>query len=215
MWLSFERVSIGYNGHPAVLEEVAFRLSTGLWVLTGGNGSGKSSLLRCAAGILRPRSGTVRWNGEDAWARPLAYRYCLGYAPQELHGLPDTSAREYLAYLGSVKGIRPAFLGGRIMEVMALTGAPHGRISLMSAGERRRVVLAAALLNDPDLLVLDEPTADLDPEEKVRLRMLLADLGSERIILLSTHVPEELEGVAEGGLIVSDKGVTMYADRTA
>lgn len=212
MWLSFEEVSIGYGGQPPVLERVSFRVGTGLWAITGRNGSGKTSLLRCAAGILRPLSGRLLWNGQDAWSHPSAYRWHLGYAPQESLDLPDERVSRYLTYLAAVKGIKPALHKARVREVMAVVGLTDGALHLLSGGMKRRLLLAAALLNDPDLLILDEPTHDLDPEEKVRLRLLLQDLAQERIVLLSTHLVEEMEGMVDGWLRVTEKGVTLHGD---
>lgn len=213
MWLQFDQVSIGYPGGPPVLREISFRVGAGLWLLTGPNGSGKSSLLRCAAGILRPRSGRLLWNGDDAWERPSRYRWHLGYAPQDLHDLPDLTVQQYLGYLGSLKGVRPQFLTDRTREVAALAGLADGPLAALSTGMKRRLGLAAALLNDPDLLILDEPTAGLDIEEKLTLRMLLSDLAEERVLLVATHLPEELAESAAGHLRVRNGGVTIDADR--
>lgn len=203
MALQFDQVSIGYSGAPPVLGPVNLKLGYGLWLLTGRNGSGKTSLLRCAAGILRPRSGRVSFNDVDAWRSPLLYRWHVGYAPQDLLDLPDTTAREYLVYLAGLKGVKAALQADRVAEVMALCGVPDGPIGSFSAGMRRRLSLAAALLNDPDLVLLDEPTSGLDPSEKVSIRLLLSDLAAERTVLLSTHLPEEFDGVAEGCLRIA------------
>jgi ABC-type multidrug transport system ATPase subunit len=210
--LTLSDVTIGYGAAPPVLTGVQLRVGRGLWLLTGANGSGKSSLLRCAAGILRPRSGRVRFGGADAWAEPTAYRWQLGYAPQELLDLPETSGHGYLAYLAALKGIRPALQAERVSAVMALVRLPDGQIAAYSAGMRRRLALAAALLNDPDLLLLDEPTEGLDPAEVVHLRLLLGDLAADRTTLLATHLPEAFEGVATGRLHITAEGVIPLGD---
>lgn len=212
MWLAFENVSIGYDGQPPVLKGVQLRIGQGLWVVTGRNGSGKTSLLRCAAGILRPQSGRLLWNGTDAWTNPAQYRWHLGYAPQEILDLPDGSAYNYLIYLAAVKGIKRSHQVNRVRAVMAMVGLADGALSTLSAGMKRRLLLAVALLNDPDLLILDEPTSDLDPEEKVSMRLLLSDLAQERIVLLSTHVTEEIEGLADGWVSVNEKGAALHGD---
>lgn len=212
MWLQFDRVTIGYPGGSPVLEEISFRVGPGLWLLTGPNGSGKSSLLRCAAGILRPRAGRLLWNGGDAWQSPSRYRWHLGYAPQDLHDLPDLTAGQYLSYLGSLKGVRPALQSDRTRDVMSLAGLTDGPLTTLSTGMKRRLGIAAALLNDPDLLILDEPTAGLDIEEKATLRILLSELADFRILLVATHLPEELAEMAAGHITIRNGGVTIDAD---
>jgi ABC-2 type transport system ATP-binding protein len=210
--LRFDQVVIGYDGAPPVLGPVNLQIGRGLWLLTGRNGVGKTSLLRTAAGILRPRSGRVTFGDIDAWRSPLLYRWHVGYAPDDLLDLPDTTARQYLAYLAALKGVRPRLQADRVREVMALVGLPDGPIPALSAGMRRRLALAAALLNDPDLLLLDEPTSGLDPGEKVSVRLLLTDLAAERTVLLSTHLPQEFDGIVDGCLTIAANEVTLHGD---
>lgn len=210
MWLSVQQVTLGYPGGPPVLEGVDLDLGPGLWAMVGANGSGKSSLLRCAAGILQPRQGRLAYNGGDAWQRPAQYRYHLGYAPQEVEEFPDLAASQYLSYLAALKGIRPALQAARVREVLAMMRLEDGLPARYSAGMRRRLAIAAALLNDPDLLLLDEPTVGLDPQEIRRLRDLLGRLAADRIILLATHVPEEWDGVADHWVVVENKGAYIH-----
>jgi len=210
--LEFSDVAAGYGAGPPVLTGMSFSLGPGLWLVTGPNGSGKTTLLRCAAGILPPRAGQVRLGAVDAQADPIAYRWHLGYAPQELLDLPETRAKAYLTYLAALKGVRPAFRGKRVAAVMDQVGLSDGAIDAYSTGMRRRLVLAAALLNDPDLLLLDEPTQDLDPAELVQLRMLLAELSADRIVLVATNLPDALSGGASGCLQITAGGVSWRGD---
>lgn len=212
MWLAFEQVAVGYGNGMPVLCNVTFRVGTGLWLVTGANGAGKSSLLRCAAGILRPGSGHLRFNSQDAWENAPAYRWRLGYAPQDVEELPDLRTAEYLTYLAALKGIRPAFQQGRAAELMRVYALPNQSLPTLPAGMKRRLALAAALLNDPDILVLDEPSAALDPQEKVRLWLHLAQLATNRIVLLATCVPEEAVHLASGRLVVENGSVSSHAN---
>lgn len=206
MWLTFDAVSCGYGGRP-VLSGVSVRLGTGLWVLLGPNGAGKSALLACAAGVMRPLDGRLLWNGQDAYALAGRYRRHVGYVPQEPLDYADLTPRSLLLYLATLKGIRPGLQAERVTEMLELTGvgAAAGRvIGTLSMGLRARLSLAQALLNDPDILLLDEPAPGLDPGERVRFRNLIQDLGRDRIVLLATNIPEEAVDIAAGVLRLRD-----------
>lgn len=201
MQLEFVNVICRYGRGRPVLSEVSLRLGRGLWTVSGPNGAGKSTLLRCAAGLLPPDRGRLLWNGVDAVRLGGRYRWHLGYMPQEPAAYPDLTARAYLHYLAALKGIRHERQSQRVAEMLDLVGltACADRLpSGLSAGMKGRLALAQALLNDPDLLLLDEPQASLDPEEQVRFRLLLADLALDRIVLAVTSRPEDLKGTAEG-----------------
>lgn len=212
MWLSFEQVTLRYERGAPVLTDVTFRVSSGLWQVVGPNGAGKSSLLRCAAGLLRPSAGSLCFDGEDVWSNAPAYRWRLGYAPQDVEELPDLPAGRYLAYLAALKGIRPEYQQSRAKEMLRTFALPDRSLPGYSAGMKRRLAQAAAMLNDPDVLLLDEPSAGLDPQEKVWLWLYLAQLAQERIILLATCVPEESAHLASGRLAVMNGSVTCHAD---
>lgn len=215
MRLCFESVACRYGSGAPVLSEITFSVGPGLWVVKGPNGSGKSTLLRCAAGVISPARGRVLWNGEDAARLGARYRWQLGYAPQESGGYPELTAREYLLSLAALKGIRPALQGVRVQEMLQLTdltGVATLRVSDLSGGMTSRLGLAQALLNDPDLLLLDEPATGLDPEERVKFRNLVQDLARERVVLMATNLPEEAEGMADGVLTLRNGGLATFED---
>lgn len=188
-----------YRGGVRGVDRVTLRLGPGLVGLLGPNGAGKSSLMRIAATVTRPTSGQVLFDGTDAVARPDALRRNLGYLPQDFGVYPHLSAREFLSYLAAVKGI-PARTArtriGELLELVDLAGAGRRPLGKYSGGMLRRVGIAQALLSDPRVLIVDEPTAGLDPEQRVLFRNLLADLAADRVVLLSTHIVSDVESVA-------------------
>ena len=163
----------------------------GVLGLLGPNGAGKSTLMRIIATITRPTSGTVRWNGVDTASDPDALRTVLGYLPQDFGVYPNLSAVEFLEYLAAAKGMDAPRAARRIDELLSTLNLQEVRdrpVGGFSGGMRQRVGIAQALLNDPQLLIVDEPTGGLDPEERVRFRNLLSELSGERIVILSTQI---------------------------
>lgn len=203
MSLSFHAVSLGYSRSAPVTTDLSFHLQRGLHLLTGPNGSGKSTLLKAAAALLKPLAGEISWNGRPIWADPVAFRWEIGYLPQEELHLPGQSARDWLLYLAALKGIRHRYRAERVDQLMSDLHLADGKVEVYSTGMKQRLALAAALLNDPELLLLDEPTTALDLEEKRFLRSLLTDLAADRVILCATHVAEELAGMADGQIQLS------------
>jgi ABC-type multidrug transport system ATPase subunit len=188
-----------YKGQKRAVDGLTLRLQAGLVGLLGPNGAGKSSLLRIAATVTRPTSGQVRFDGQDAVARPEGLRRALGYLPQDFGVYPNLSAVEFLSYLAAVKGLSARSAKGRIDELLELVNLTHAAKRALggySGGMLRRVGIAQALLGDPRVIIVDEPTAGLDPEERVRFRNLLSDLAAERVVLLSTHIVGDVESVA-------------------
>ncbi len=187
-----------YRGGVRALADVDLTIPTGMYGLLGPNGAGKTTLIRILAGILRPTDGTV-WIGEHdcgTEAGRTAVKRTLGYLPQELGLYPDLSAREFLDYIGILKGMEDRAARQRrvdeLLETVALATVANRKLKTFSGGMKRRVGIAQALLNDPRLLIVDEPTAGLDPEERIRFRNLLADLAGNRTVLLSTHIVEDV-----------------------
>ena len=199
MRLVVEGVSKTYRGSLHALRGVEMTMGPGVFGLLGPNGAGKSTLMRILATITRPSAGRVTWNGADIVADPDVLRRVLGYLPQDFGVYPNLSAVEFLEYLAAVKGLGAAAARKRIEELLVLVNladAARRPLGGYSGGMRQRVGIAQALLNDPQLLIVDEPTAGLDPEERVRFRNLLSELSGERIVLLSTHIVSDIEAVA-------------------
>jgi ABC-2 type transport system ATP-binding protein len=187
-----------YRGGMRALSGVDLTIPTGMYGLLGPNGAGKTTLMRILAGILRPTHGTVWIGGHDCGTESgrVAVKRTLGYLPQELGLYPDLSAREFLDYIGILKGVEDRAARHRrvdeLLETVALANVANRKLKTFSGGMKRRVGIAQALLNDPQLLIVDEPTAGLDPEERIRFRNLLADLAGNRTVLLSTHIVEDV-----------------------
>ena len=187
-----------YRGKGPALDGLDLVVPTGMFGLLGANGAGKTTLMRILAGLLRPTVGEVRIGGYDVTTRSgrLAVQRVLGYLPQDLGVYPDLTAREFLDYVALLKGIddRPARRRrvGELLDVVTLTADADRRLRGFSGGMRRRVGIAQALLADPRLLIVDEPTAGLDPEERIRFRTLLSELAGERTVLLSTHIVDDI-----------------------
>lgn len=199
MQLQIENLSKTYRGNLRALRDFQLEMGPGVLGLLGPNGAGKSTLMRILATITQPTAGRALWNGTDIARDPDALRAVLGYLPQDFGVYPNLSAAEFLEYLAAVKGIGAASARKRVaelLELVNLAGVARRPLGGFSGGMRQRVGIAQALLNDPKLLIVDEPTAGLDPEERVRFRNLLSELSGERIVLLSTHIVSDVEAVA-------------------
>jgi ABC-2 type transport system ATP-binding protein len=199
MELTVRSLSKKYSSTVWGLADLSLELKPGVLGLLGPNGAGKSTLMRILATVTRPSGGSVHWNGLDILSGPDPLRAVLGYLPQDFGIYPHLTAIEFLEYLAAVKGLDGRMARRRIDELLAmlnLSEARHRPLGGFSGGMRQRVGIAQALLNDPKLLIVDEPTAGLDPEERVRFRNLLSELSGERIVILSTHIVSDVEAVA-------------------
>ncbi|MEU7875910.1 ATP-binding cassette domain-containing protein [Dactylosporangium sp. NPDC049140] len=198
MRIEIERLTKTYHGGVAALDGLDLVVPTGMFGLLGANGAGKTTLMRILAGIVRPSSGRVTVGGHDLGdgAGRTAVQRELGYLPQDLGVYPDLTARQFLDYVALLKGLDDRAARrrrvGELLEVVALTEHADRRLRGFSGGMRQRVGIAQALLADPRLLIVDEPTAGLDPEERIRFRTLLSQFAGRRTVLLSTHIVDDI-----------------------
>lgn len=214
MQLIIEGVSKLYRGKVWGLRGFSLTLARGVLALLGPNGAGKSTLMRILATVTRPTQGQVFWDGADIAKSPDGVRSVLGYLPQDFGLYPNLSAVEFLEYLAAVKGIDASAAQKRItelLELVNLTDAARRPLGGYSGGMRQRVGIAQALLNDPRLLIVDEPTAGLDPEERVRFRNLLSELSGERIVILSTHIVSDVEAVATNIALIDHGELVVHS----
>lgn len=199
MVMSIQNVSKQYNARTWGLRDFTLEIGPGVLGLLGPNGAGKSTLMRILATITKATSGAVTWNGMNIAKSPNELRAVLGYLPQDFGVYPNLSAIEFLEYMAAIKGLDSKSARRRIdelLQVVNLIDAAKRPLGGYSGGMKQRVGIAQALLNDPQLLIVDEPTVGLDPEERVRFRNLLSDLSGERIVVLSTHIISDVEAVA-------------------
>lgn len=207
MELQVEGLCKSYRKKEA-LRDISFTLCTGTYGLLGENGAGKSTLMRIMATVDFPTKGSIRYGGRDIFEMNEEYRSLIGYMPQEYSVYPSFSARDFLQYMGALKGIPKKKLGERISEVLEfvnLADAGNKKVKAFSGGMKRRLGIAQAIINDPKILILDEPTAGLDPKERIRFSNIISDMGKDKIVLLSTHIVSDIEAIASE-LIVVKKG---------
>ena len=214
MKLSIENVGKRYGSHTWALRRFSLELKPGVLGLLGPNGAGKTTLMNILATITRATEGQVMWGGADVALEPNAVRAVLGYLPQDFGVYPNLSAQEFLEYLAAVKGLDALPARRRIDQLLNLVNLSDVRgrpLGGYSGGMKQRVGIAQALLNDPQLLIVDEPTAGLDPEERVRFRNLLAELGGERIVILSTHIVSDVEATATEIALIANGALVAHA----
>lgn len=215
MELEIRNVTKRYRDKTAVAD-VSLTLTAGVWGLLGANGAGKTTLMRMITGILRPTTGQILCDGVEIGALGGAYREKLGYLPQEFGFYPEFTVQDYLEYMAALKGLPRAEAARQIdalLERVSLTEVRRKKIVKLSGGMKRRVGIAQALLNDPEILILDEPTAGLDPGERVRFRNLLSEFAQDRIVLISTHIVSDVEYIAAENAVMKD-GKIIAVDTT-
>jgi ABC-type multidrug transport system ATPase subunit len=208
MNLSISHLSKQYRRDFWGLRDFDIELTPGVIGLLGPNGAGKSTLMRMLATITQPTEGTVKWNDVEIVKSPDTLRAVLGYLPQDFGVYPNLTGVEFLEYMAAIKGMDAKTARRRIDELLVvvnLVNAAKRPLGGYSGGMKQRVGIAQALLNDPQLLIVDEPTVGLDPEERVRFRNLLSDLAGERIIILSTHIVSDVEATATE-IVIINKG---------
>ncbi len=214
MQLGIEQVGKQYRRDFWALRNFSLDLAPGVLGLLGPNGAGKSTLMRILATITRASVGRVTWNGEDIATHPDGLRTVLGYLPQDFGVYPNLNAVEFLEYLAAMKGLDGHSARQRIdglLQMVNLVDAARRPLGSYSGGMKQRVGIAQALLNDPQLLIVDEPTAGLDPEERVRFRGLIAELSGERIVVLSTHIVSDVEATATSIAIINRGHLVCHA----
>jgi len=204
MELLIDRLTKQYGSKIAV-DRISLKLEKGVYGLLGANGAGKTTLMRLMCGILKPTGGSVTFDGMDVSTEE--YRSRLGYLPQDFGYYPDFTGRDFLLYMAALKGLdkkRAKKKSTELLKLVALEDAADKKIKTYSGGMKQRLGIAQALLGEPKLLILDEPTAGLDPKERVRFRDLIAELGKENIVLLSTHIVSDIEHIADVVLMMKD-----------
>lgn len=214
MQLEINGVSKQYSASVWGLRDFSLAVKPGILGLLGPNGAGKSTLMRIIATVTKATRGQVKWNGQDAINAPDSLRSVLGYLPQDFGVYPHLNAVEFLQYLAAVKGLDAKSARRRIDELLVLVNLGDARkrpLGGYSGGMKQRIGIAQALLNDPQLLIADEPTAGLDPEERVRFRNLLSELAGDRIVILSTHIVSDVEAVATDIAIVANGTLVAHA----
>jgi len=194
------------------VRDVSLEVGSGVLGLLGPNGAGKTTLMQMIATVLRPTSGEIRFAGVDVRRRPDDLRRRLGYLPQDFGTYGELTAQEHLAYFAGLKGMRDRRRLGELLELVNLHTVAGRRVAGFSGGMRQRLGIAQALANQPDLLIVDEPTAGLDPGERLRFRGLLSELGGERLVLLSTHIVSDIESIATAIAVMSE-GRLVACDR--
>ena len=206
MELKIEHISKQFNDKIAV-DDVSLTLTPGVWGLLGANGAGKTTLMRMIADIMEPTSGTIFYDGQEIRKMGEAYRNLFGFLPQDFGYSRDFTVKDYLEYMAALKDIPEKETGKKIdylLSILSLSNVKGKKISELSGGMKRRVGIAQAMLNDPKVLVMDEPTAGLDPGERVRLRNFISDFSRDRIVLISTHIVSDIEYISTKNAILKD-----------
>jgi ABC-2 type transport system ATP-binding protein len=197
-------------GEFVAVDHINLTMTNGVYGLLGVNGAGKTTLMRMLCTLLKPTSGNIYCNGKDIFKMDGEYRNLLGYLPQDFGFYPEFTVNDYLLYIATIKGVRHAVARKRTNELISKVGlakVANKKLKKLSGGMKRRAGIAQAMLNNPKILILDEPTAGLDPNERIRFRNLISELSEERLVLLSTHIVSDIEYIANEILMMKDGAI--------
>lgn len=211
MELEIINLTKDFHGVKAV-NNLSLSIENGVYGLLGVNGAGKTTLMRMICTLLHPTSGSIKYEGKDIFDMDCDYRNLLGYLPQDFGFYPDFSVTDYLNYIASIKGLSKTASKKRVETVLQQVGMEKYKtikMKKLSGGMKRRVGIAQAILNNPKILILDEPTAGLDPGERIRFRNLISELSEERIVLLSTHIVSDIESIARKVFFMKNGSITL------
>ena len=214
--LTFNRLTKKFHSTIAV-DRFSYTMSNGVYGLLGANGAGKTTLMRMICTILQPTGGEILYNGNSIQSMGVKYCDILGYLPQNFGYYPVFSARDFMLYMASLKGIRGRAASRKVRELLEIVGLSEvsgQKIRAFSGGMKQRLGIAQAVLNNPKVLVLDEPTAGLDPKERIRFRNLISDLSRDKIVILSTHIVSDVEYIADQ-ILMMKKGRLILSGHPA
>ncbi len=209
--LELRHVVKQYHAQQRAVDDVSLSLQGGVVGLIGHNGAGKTSLMQMIATLTKPSSGEILFHGQDIVKKPASIRSRLGYLPQDFGVYPNLSALELMHYFAALQGVRDTARIRQLLELVNLSEHAHRNAAAFSGGMRRRLGIAQALLNQPEILIVDEPTAGLDPEERLRFRNLLAELGQSRLVIMSTHIVSDVESIASEIAILRQGRLVTWA----
>lgn len=212
MELSAVNLTKRYGSKTAV-NRLNATLTNGVYGLLGANGAGKTTFMRLLCTVQRPTSGKIDLDGKSIWKLGERYRDVLGYLPQHFGYYPDFTALDFLLYVAALKGLddrKAKKISNELLEEVGLSGESRRKIKTFSGGMKQRLGIAQAMLNDPYILILDEPTAGLDPKERVRFRNLISAFSKDRIVILSTHIVSDIEFIAEKIMMMKDGEIIHF-----